>query len=260
MDGREQSTIYMYSRNLRCRKVFPLVSQVCIPEHCARILTYPETVTRHNIDAMRALVKKGNRTHPGAQYLCPADGRNKIRLESARVCEKAASELRLGDVVERHLSNGDIVLFNRQPSLHRLSIQAFRAVVKKNRTLRFNECCCGPFNADFDGDEMNIHLPQTEEAKAEAATLMIVSASLHSHLKNDEILPASYLFHGKVARCGKILLCEILNFSQFKKIGFFFSQRRISPLRGTGNHSSLPFKILLLVNSFCLFSILPCFY
>ena len=41
-----------------------------------------------------------------------------------------------------------------------------------NRTFRFNECCCGPFGADFDGDEMNLHLPQTEEAKAEAITLM----------------------------------------------------------------------------------------
>ena len=41
-----------------------------------------------------------------------------------------------------------------------------------NRTFRFNECVCTPYNADFDGDEMNLHLPQTEEAKAEALTLM----------------------------------------------------------------------------------------
>eukprot|EP00878_Enallax_costatus_P030609 GHUV01033360.1.p1 GENE.GHUV01033360.1~~GHUV01033360.1.p1 ORF type:complete len:120 (-),score=16.95 GHUV01033360.1:660-1019(-) len=66
----------------------------------------------------------------------------------------------VGDVVERHLENGDVVLFNRQPSLHRVSIQAFRAVVRPGRTLRFNECVCSPFNADFDGDEMNLHLPQ----------------------------------------------------------------------------------------------------
>ena len=49
---------------------------------------------------------------------------------------------------------------------------SFRALVKPSRTLRFNECVCNPFNADFDGDEMNIHLPQTEEARAEAITLM----------------------------------------------------------------------------------------
>lgn len=40
------------------------------------------------------------------------------------------------------------------------------------RTLRFNECVCTPFNADFDGDEMNLHVPQTEEARAEALVLL----------------------------------------------------------------------------------------
>lgn len=62
--------------------------------------------------------------------------------------------------MERHLEPGDIVLFNRQPSLHRVSVMAFRAVVRPGRTLRFNECVCAPFNADFDGDEMNLHVPQ----------------------------------------------------------------------------------------------------
>lgn len=47
-----------------------------------------------------------------------------------------------------------------------------QARVKPHRTFRFNECVCTPYNADFDGDEMNLHLPQTEEAKAEALVLM----------------------------------------------------------------------------------------
>ena len=50
-----------------------------------------------------------------------------------------------------------------------------QATVRPHRTFRFNECVCTPYNADFDGDEMNLHLPQTEEAKAEALTLMGVS-------------------------------------------------------------------------------------
>ncbi len=66
----------------------------------------------------------------------------------------------------------DIVLFNRQPSLHKLSIMCHRAKILPHRTFRFNECVCTPYNADFDGDEMNIHLPQTEEARAEALILM----------------------------------------------------------------------------------------
>ena len=47
-----------------------------------------------------------------------------------------------------------------------------KAKVHKHRTLKFNECVCTPYNADFDGDEMNLHLLQTEEAKAEASVLM----------------------------------------------------------------------------------------
>ena len=68
--------------------------------------------------------------------------------------------------------DGDIVLFNRQPSLHKLSIMSHRAKILPHRTFRFNECVCTPYNADFDGDEMNLHLPQTEEARAEAMVLM----------------------------------------------------------------------------------------
>lgn len=52
-----------------------------------------------------------------------------------------------------------------------------QARVKPHRTFRFNECVCTPYNADFDGDEMNLHLPQTEEAKAEALVLMGVCRS-----------------------------------------------------------------------------------
>jgi len=89
-----------------------------------------------------------------------------------------ADELAIGDLVERHLSDGDAVLFNRQPSLHRVSIMAHKAKIMENRTLRFNECCCTPYNADFDGDEMNIHVPQTEEARAEARVLMSVNKNI----------------------------------------------------------------------------------
>ena len=91
---------------------------------------------------------------------------------------KIADELAIGDIVERHISNGDAVLFNRQPSLHRVSIMAHRAKIMPGRTLRFNECVCTPYNADFDGDEMNIHVPQTEEARAEARVLMSVKKNI----------------------------------------------------------------------------------
>ncbi|KAK3254911.1 hypothetical protein CYMTET_35891 [Cymbomonas tetramitiformis] len=100
---------------------------------------------------------------------------------------KVASELKIGDTVERHLEDGDVILFNRQPSLHKMSIMAHRAKVLQWRTLRFNESVCKPYNADFDGDEMNLHLPQTEEARTEAIQLMGVTRNLCTP-KNGEIL------------------------------------------------------------------------
>jgi DNA-directed RNA polymerase III subunit RPC1 len=87
-----------------------------------------------------------------------ADGPIKISLQYANR-RKIADELAVGDIVERHISDGDAVLFNRQPSLHRVSIMAHKAKIMDHKTLRFNECCCTPYNADFDGDEMNIHVP-----------------------------------------------------------------------------------------------------
>ena len=112
-------------------------------------------------------------------------------------------------MVERHLMDDDVVLFNRQPSLHKLSIMAHLARVKPHRTFRFNECVCTPYNADFDGDEMNLHLPQTEEAKAEALVLMGPKANMVTPRNGEpliaaiqDFLTAAYLLTHKVSlRC-----------------------------------------------------------
>ena len=140
--------------------------KVAVPVHVAVILTYPERVNKANIEFLRKLVRNGPEVHPGANFLLQRGTDMKKYLKYGNR-QKIAQELKYGDIVERHLIDNDIVLFNRQPSLHKLSIMSFYAVVKPHRTFRFNECCCTPFNADFDGDEMNLHLPQTEESKAE---------------------------------------------------------------------------------------------
>jgi DNA-directed RNA polymerase III subunit RPC1 len=147
------------------------IDQVGVPMHVAKILTFPERVIHANIDAMRQLVINGPDKWPGANYVQQKGSAFKKFLKYGNR-EKLAQDLKLGDLVERHLHDNDIVLFNRQPSLHKLSIMAHRAKIHKHRTFRFNECVCNPYNADFDGDEMNLHLPQTEEAKAEALILM----------------------------------------------------------------------------------------
>ncbi|KAF5838068.1 hypothetical protein DUNSADRAFT_3438 [Dunaliella salina] len=152
------------------------IDQVCVPQHMAVVLTYPERVTVHNLDKLKLRVLNGTALWPGANFVVHPDGEKTFLKFGDR--RKIAADLKVGYTVERHLEDGDVVLFNRQPSLHRISIMAFKAKIKPFRTLRFNECVCSPFNADFDGDEMNIHVPQTEEARAEALHLMGSIANL----------------------------------------------------------------------------------
>ena len=126
---------------------------VGVPLQVASILSYPERVTKHNIMRMKMLVAAGPTNYPGALTVRGAD--SSVRdLERLNVRQLAAQALQIGDTVDRHLQDGDIVLFNRQPSLHKMSIMCHRAVVLPGRTFRFNECVCTPYNADFDGDEV----------------------------------------------------------------------------------------------------------
>lgn len=93
-----------------------------------------------------------------------------------------------------HMMDGDAVLFNRQPSLHKMSIMCHKAVIMPWRTFRFNECVCTPYNADFDGDEMNLHLPQTLEARAEASLLMDVRENLITPRSGEPLVAATQDF------------------------------------------------------------------
>ena len=92
--------------------------------------------------------------------------------------EKKQIQLQYGDVVERHLKNGDRVLLNRQPTLHKGSILAPKIRILPGRTLRLPISICQSFNADFDGDEMNIHVPQSQETRSEAENLVATEANI----------------------------------------------------------------------------------
>ena len=82
-------------------------------------------------------------------------------------------ELEYGDIVHRHLMDGDFVLFNRQPSLHKMSMMGHKVRVMPYNTFRLNVSVTKPYNADFDGDEMNMHMPQNDEAEMELKHLVI---------------------------------------------------------------------------------------
>jgi len=115
---------------------------------------------------------------PGVNYVFRPDGR-KIKINERNPIE-LANTIEVGYTIWRQLIDGDVVLFNRQPSLHRMSMMAHRVKIMEGKTFRFNLCVCPPYNADFDGDEMNLHVLQSEEARAEARILMQVQENILS--------------------------------------------------------------------------------
>ena len=154
------------------------IDDVGIPEIIAKELTIPININEKNIEQGRTLVLNGANIWPGANYIMKPDGRRKKITEFNK--NEIAKELTSGYIIERHIKNGDMALFNRQPSLHKMSIMAHKIRVMPYKTFRLNICVCTPYNADFDGDEMNLHIPQTEEAQVEAENLMIVPKLIRS--------------------------------------------------------------------------------
>ncbi|MBS3063164.1 MAG: DNA-directed RNA polymerase subunit A' [Candidatus Diapherotrites archaeon] len=142
------------------------IHELGVPQEVADDLTVPENVTAENIEDMRKLI---NETDNATYIIRPTGMRKKVTPLNK---EEVTKELEPNFKVERKMKNGDIVLFNRQPSLHRLSMLAHQARVMPGKTFRLNPIVCKPYNADFDGDEMNMHVPQTEEGKTEARELM----------------------------------------------------------------------------------------
>ena len=166
------------------------LNQVGVPVHIATKLTVPDVVADRNLDDMKRLVLNGPYKHPGALYIIRPDNK-RIRLEFVQDRSVIAETLEPGFIIERHLKDGDIALFNRQPSLHRMSIMAHRVKVLPYKTFRMHLTVCPPYNADFDGDEMNLHIPQSKEAQTEARMLMQVQDQILSPRYGAPIIGAS---------------------------------------------------------------------
>ncbi len=142
------------------------IDQVGVPRTIAQNLTVPEIVTPFNKDWLQELVQRN-----GAKYIILNEG-DRIDLRFHPKTSDIA--LQCGYIVERQMMDGDLVVFNRQPTLHKMSMMAHRVKILPWSTFRLNLSVTTPYNADFDGDEMNLHLPQSLEAKAELSELMMV--------------------------------------------------------------------------------------
>jgi len=193
------------------------INQVGVPVHIATKLTVPEVVTERNLEEVKKLVLNGPHRHPGALYVIRPD-QKRIRLEFVQDRSVIAESLEPGFVVERHLKDGDIALFNRQPSLHRMSIMAHRVKVLPYKTFRMHLTVCPPYNADFDGDEMNLHIPQSKEAQTEARMLMQVQDQILSPRYGAPIIGA-----GKDYISGAYLLTRKDTFLRADEVGKLLS-------------------------------------
>ena len=199
------------------------LNEVGVPIEVAKRLTVPESVTENNLEYLKELIRNGPLKYPGANYLITKVG-SKKRV-SKEVLELLLSEIEPGYKVERHLLDGDSVMFNRQPSLHKLSMMGHVVKVLPIKTFALNPGVCKPYNADFDGDEMNMHMSQTLEGRQEVERLLDVKHQLISPASGETVIgciqdsvAGLYILTQEDCVFSKQDACELLFSSGFREI------------------------------------------
>ena len=160
------------------------LDELGVPISIAKNLTYPEIVNDLNRNKLEALLQNGVDKYPGIK-LIHRKNKTILTLTQSNIND---IELNNGDIVHRHLLDGDHVLFNRQPSLHKMSMMGHRVRVMKGNTFRLNVSVTPPYNADFDGDEMNMHVPQSISTVSELMNIASVKYQIISPRENKPII------------------------------------------------------------------------
>ena len=161
------------------------IDQLGVPFKIAMNLTFPEIVNKYSIHRLTKCIRNGPFIYPGAKsYKRLSDG---VTI-SLQYVDRDSIVLEYGDIVSRHLLDDDNVLFNRQPSLHKMSMMAHRVKVMKHNTFRLNVSVTKPYNADFDGDEMNMHVPQSIQTSIELRQLARVPSQIISPRMNAPVI------------------------------------------------------------------------
>ena len=168
------------------------INELGVPLKIAMNLTIPEKVTKDNIDRLTEMIKNGKNKYPGANYVISKSLTNPSKSYMIKLAyRKENIILKFGDIVERHLMDGDPIIFNRQPTLHKLSMMAHKIKVIKNKSLstfKLPLAVTPPYNADFDGDEMNMHVPQNIETAMEIISLGDVKKNIISPGKSAPVI------------------------------------------------------------------------
>jgi len=172
------------------------IDEYGVPMKIAMNLTVPEIVTKYNKDKLYRLVRNGPLVHPGAKQITKMNyDENGIAHPEhiyLKYIDRNSVVLEDGDVIDRHLMDGDWGQFNRQPSLHRMSMMAHKVKVMPGKTFRLNVYCTAPYNADFDGDEMNTHIPQNIQTAYELEKLTAVPTQIISPAKSEPIIQVNF--------------------------------------------------------------------
>ena len=215
------------------------IRELGIPMKIAKNITKPIIVNRVNKAFLTKLVQNGPDVWPGAKILERKNGQS-ITL---RYLDRKSISLEDGDIVHRHMMDGDAILFNRQPTLHRMSMMCHIAkIMKRGDTFRMNVADTKPYNADFDGDEMNLHMPQDPESESELKNLAAVPYQIISPANNSAIIGIyqdSMLGSFRFTREG-------IDFSQKDAMNLLMMFNRINPeqLKKKRNERISNFEIL----------------
>lgn len=166
------------------------VDEVAIPRLMAEKLTRKIRVTDYNKEELQSRYDNNKVTHITMQSGTFAGQR--VTVGDLIKKQFPNYQLNDGDLVERMLEDGDLVFINRQPTLHKQNMLACYAKIVDERIIRINLSITTPMNADFDGDEINVHVPQTLEAYAEAEQLLSVYRNIMSSESNKPIMGLVY--------------------------------------------------------------------
>ena len=150
------------------------VDEIGVPKEIAKVLSIKDKVTEYNLEFYKNMLKNENKI----KYIIRPDGARKKVSEELK--EQFLEELAPKYIIDRCLIDGDVVLFNRQPTLHKGSIMAHKVKITTGNTFRLNGSATQPYNADYDGDEMNVHVPQTPEGIMEARKLVALKEQIIS--------------------------------------------------------------------------------
>lgn len=152
--------------------------QISVPIMFAPILTPEVRVNRYNRAEMQNLFEKGRVTYIRPIVNVASSEGKQIQFSGSKsqVTQKLRENYTLkdGDIIYRWMQDGDIVIFNRQPTLHLYSFMGYYAVLRDQKTFGLHMSYTTPLNADFDGDEGNMHILQVLDSRAEAEELMSV--------------------------------------------------------------------------------------